>query len=112
MYADNNKGPGADALSPEFIHDLIDFLKIIAEETRFRILRELFRSGELTVSELYHTLQISQPSASQHLKILKDSGILKYRRKGRMTFYAIDRKGIIARYGEMLRYLNTEFFKK
>lgn len=110
MYTDNKQDPGSDTFSSELLLDLIGFLKIIAEETRFKILRELFSAEECTVSELYKALQISQSSASQHLRVLKNSGILKYRREGRKTFYSVDREGIITRYGDMIRYLHAELF--
>lgn len=110
MYEENKGDPGEGTFASELLLDLIGFLKIIAEETRFKILRELFRAEECTVSELYKALQISQSSASQHLRVLKNSGILKYRREGRRTYYAVDREGIIAHYGDMIRYMHAELF--
>lgn len=60
----------------------ISWLKALADETRWRIVRELL--GEpLTVNGLVERLQVSQYNVSKHLKILRTAGIVEGVRHGR-----------------------------
>lgn len=52
-----------------------DTLGALAEPTRLRIV-ELLRDGPLTVSEIVNKLQIQQPQASKHLKVLFEAKIV------------------------------------
>ena len=54
----------------------IELLKTLAHPARIRILEELVE-GVKCVSDFEETLDISQPNVSQHLKILKDAGLIR-----------------------------------
>jgi DNA-binding transcriptional ArsR family regulator len=59
--------------------------------------RELLRlvsDRELGVNELAERLGVSQPAASQHLKVLKDAGLVHGRVDGRRRLYRVDLEGI------------------
>lgn len=49
---------------------------------------------ELTVSELAERVGVSQPAASQHLKILRDAGLVRGRVDGRRRLYRVDGEGL------------------
>ncbi|WP_026582236.1 ArsR/SmtB family transcription factor [Bacillus sp. J33] len=51
-------------------------LSALAEPNRLQIV-ELLREGPLTVGEIAERLQIRQPQASKHLRVLSDAGIVK-----------------------------------
>lgn len=67
-------------------------LKAAGEETRLRILA-LFKSGELTVTELVTVLRQSQPRISRHLRLLCEAGLLERHREGTWIFYRLTEKG-------------------
>jgi DNA-binding transcriptional ArsR family regulator len=61
--------------------ELIDFIKIISEINRFKIIQLLYNNEEITVTDLSNFLQISQPAVSQHLKVLKLSSVVFSRKR-------------------------------
>ena len=60
----------------------------LADSTRRRLLIELSTSDR-TVSELASDLQISQPTVSQHLKVLRETGLVVYCSVGRSHHYRL-----------------------
>jgi DNA-binding transcriptional ArsR family regulator len=60
----------------------IPLLKALADETRWRIVRELL-AGPATVNELTDRLGASQYNVSKHLAILADAGIVEKERHGK-----------------------------
>jgi DNA-binding transcriptional ArsR family regulator len=65
-----------------------DTFRAIADPTRRRIL-ELLATGECPVSDLFESFNISLPAISQHLKILRESALVKERRSGRQRLYRV-----------------------
>jgi len=61
--------------------------KLLADETRLRVLRLLMESGELNVRALCDRLEQSQPAVSHHLALLRDAGVIRARRDGKHNFY-------------------------
>ena len=61
--------------------------KLLADETRLRVLRLLIESGELNVRALCDRLQQSQPAVSHHLALLRNAGVIRARRDGKHNFY-------------------------
>lgn len=69
--------------------DLARWLKATADPTRLRMLYLLSRHGELCVCDLQNSLDISQSSASRHLRTLREAGLVSDRRQGMWMHYAI-----------------------
>lgn len=69
--------------------DTLPFLRALSDETRLRILKLLYKQGELCVCELTFAMQLSQPKISRHLAILREQKILKDRREGQWIYYRI-----------------------
>ncbi|MCL9783558.1 metalloregulator ArsR/SmtB family transcription factor [Vibrio sp. S4M6] len=65
------------------------FFKLLADETRVRILMLIVREQCLSVGELTEALQVSQPKISRHLAQLRSSGVLVDLRQGQWVFYRI-----------------------
>jgi len=59
-----------------------------------RALLQLVLDRELPVSELAHRIGLSQPAASQHLKVLRDAGLVQGRVDGRRRLYRVDLEGL------------------
>ena len=65
-------------------------LKLLGDKTRLTIMA-LLKWRELCVCELLEVFEMSQPSISQHLRKLKDAGLVKEERKGQWIFYSINK---------------------
>lgn len=66
------------------------FFKLLADETRLRILMQLWVSEELCVCELQHTLEVNQSTISRHLGLLRDTRVAIRRRNGSWMYYRIN----------------------
>jgi ArsR family transcriptional regulator len=73
-------------------NEYIKVFRAFSDENRVRVL-ELLRGGEQCACVLLEDLQISQPTLSHHMKILRDSGIVKDRRAGKWTYYSFNEDG-------------------
>jgi DNA-binding transcriptional ArsR family regulator len=56
---------------------------------RIAIIDLLTENKKLTVTEIYERLSIEQASASHHLNILKNKGLLESKRDGKMILYSL-----------------------
>jgi DNA-binding transcriptional ArsR family regulator len=65
----------------------------LANHTRQVLLLRL-GSGPTNVGRLAQGMWVSRPAVSQHLKILKDAGLIRERREGRKRLYEIDPEGL------------------
>jgi len=63
-------------------------LQVLAEPRRLAIL-DLLRDGERPVGELVHRLGVSQPAVSEHLRVLKDAGLVEARVEAQRRLYRI-----------------------
>ena len=68
-------------------------LKAIAEPNRRRILR-LVRDDELPAGEIAAHFEITRPAVSQHLAVLKESGLVEERRNGTQRLYRARLEGL------------------
>jgi ArsR family transcriptional regulator len=78
--------------SPELMKT-VDFLKVIAEENRLKILC-LLQKGDLCVCDIWQYLGLPQNLTSHHLKVLKDFGLITSRKEGLRVHYSIDKKTV------------------
>ena len=70
-------------------------LGALADPTR-RLVFERLRLGPLSVGALAQGLPVSRPAVSQHLKILKDAGLVADHAEGTRRVYSIDPEGLAA----------------
>jgi DNA-binding transcriptional ArsR family regulator len=73
----------------------------LADPTRRRIFERLARRP-LAVGAIAEGLPVSRPAVSQHLKVLKEAGLVVDRAEGTRRVYQVDARGILA----MRRYLD------
>lgn len=64
------------------------FFKALSDPVRLEIL-EFLRDGEKCVCEIIPHLGLIQPVVSRHLRILKDAGIVKFRKDGNRRLYSV-----------------------
>jgi DNA-binding transcriptional ArsR family regulator len=67
----------------------------LSDPTRQQIFDRLSR-GALAVGELAEELPVTRPAVSQHLKVLKDAGLVLSRAEGTRNIYSVDPKGVAA----------------
>src|SRR5579883_711918 len=68
-------------------------LAALADPTRRRVFERL-HAGEASVGEIARGLPVSRPAVSQHLKVLKDAGLVADRAEGTRRVYFIDPHGL------------------
>ena len=66
----------------------------MGDGTRLKIL-ELIKKEELCVSDICKRFDITQPSVSHHLDILKRAGLVTSDKRGREVYYSFDREAMI-----------------
>jgi ArsR family transcriptional regulator, arsenate/arsenite/antimonite-responsive transcriptional repressor len=74
---------------------MADIFDIVADSTRREILQVLLDaqssgSGEVAVSQIVQALELSQPTVSKHLKVLRDAGLVRVREEGQHRYYHLD----------------------
>ncbi|WP_270239223.1 ArsR/SmtB family transcription factor [Kocuria marina] len=72
-----------------------DAYSALSDPTRRRILTAL-RGGPRPVGELVTELQVSQPTVSKHLKVLRDAGMVATRAQGQKRFYSLTAEPFVA----------------
>ena len=73
----------------------------LGDPTRRRIF-ELLQAGPRAVGELARDLPVSRPAVSQHLRVLKEAGLVTERREGTRRIYRLDPDGL----GELRAYFD------
>lgn len=81
----------------------VDAWTALGDATR-RAIFERLAERPSAVGELAAELPISRPAVSQHLKVLKEAGLVVHRRAGTRRIYAIDPSGISALRAELDRF--------
>ena len=68
---------------------LEDLFKVLANDTRLRILHTLLRASEATVGEVAHAVEMSTQAVSNQLQRMGDRGIVSARRDGNHIHYRV-----------------------
>ncbi len=81
-------------INPENLEKAASMLKAIAHPIRISIVGFLENGKKRTVTEIHNHLGIEQSTASHHLGILKDKGILVSKREGKNTWYFLKHENL------------------
>lgn len=76
-------------LNPKQIESAAELLKSISHPVRLSIIALLSEEEKLSVTEIYEELELKQAVASQHLILLKNSGILVCEKEGKNCYYSL-----------------------
>ena len=87
-YAGELKELAEKNVSKEYAMKKGKFFKALADMTRLRILG-LLAAREMCVCEVMVALDLTQPTASHHLRILENVGLVKDRKEGKWVFYSL-----------------------
>jgi ArsR family transcriptional regulator len=77
------------------------FAKAIADETRQKIMN-LVCCNSLPVNEIVEKLDVSQPTVSHHLAILREAGLVDAREEGKQTFYSLNQERVAVCCGQIM----------
>lgn len=72
---------------------IADIARALADPARFKII-ELLGRGDYCVNALANLLNMTQPAVSQHLKVLKQAGLVTPEKKGYWVHYSINSQAI------------------
>ncbi|HEO8420412.1 ArsR family transcriptional regulator [Niallia circulans] len=78
-------------MSTEQLETAANILKLLGDKTRLSIIGMLM-IHDCCVCEFVDVFQMSQPAISQHLRKLKDAGLVKEQRKGQWVIYSLDQQ--------------------
>ena len=73
----------------EMVLDVAEFFKVFGESSRIRILYAL-TERDMGVGELVEAVGMSQPAVSHQLRILRQNGLVKYRKDKKAVIYSLD----------------------
>ena len=84
--------------------DDVRLLQALAEPTRLAIVRQLASTGEVCACDFTDCCDVSQPTVSHHLKVLREAGVVSCERRGTWIYYRLEAKAAsrIAALGDLL----------
>lgn len=74
--------------------DTIAMLRALAHPVRLGIMRELAERPETCACDFTELFTVSQPTISAHLKVLREAGLVRTRRRGNQICYSIDLRAV------------------
>jgi ArsR family transcriptional regulator len=78
---------GRDAMSAPQAESVAGLLKALADPVRLRLMSLIAASEETCVCELTDTFDVSQPTISHHLRVLREAGLVESERRGTWVYY-------------------------
>jgi ArsR family transcriptional regulator, arsenate/arsenite/antimonite-responsive transcriptional repressor len=82
--------------------DIVLFAKALADDTRQKIMK-LCCCEWISVSEIVEKLgNVTQPTVSHHLAILRESGLVDARHEGKQTFYSLNQERVAFCCGQLM----------
>ena len=98
MSGDGNISQGTTVIDYKSIDDQAALFGVLADPTRLKLLRLLAQQREpnaLCVNALAYQLGVTQSAVSQHLRVLKSTGLVKGERRGYRIHYFINQETLI-----------------
>jgi ArsR family transcriptional regulator len=87
--------------------DCVEFCKALADDTRQQILVMLL-DGEKCVGDIVAAFNMSQPTISHHLGVLKQFNLVTSRKEGKLVFYDINRDNLVECCGMLMAKFDAE----
>jgi len=83
------------------IADPVLFAKALADQTRQKIMSECCCCW-LSVNEIRDKVNVSQPTVSHHLALLREAGLVNVREEGKQTFYSLNQERVAFCCGQLM----------
>ncbi len=96
---------------PEELQQIAHWAKALGHPARIAILQTLAEKGTCICGDVVATLPLAQPTVSQHLRELKDAGLIKGEIEGSKSCYCIDQeqlKALFAAFASLKESLNLD----
>ena len=92
----------------------MDIFYAIAEPTRRHIIEMLAKKGRLSATDISDKFSISAPAISQHLKVLRQAGLVSVEKQGQQRIYQLDMDTLydVERWTHKMTHLWNERFDK
>jgi ArsR family transcriptional regulator len=87
--------------------DCVEFCRALADDTRQQIL-VMLQPGELCVSEIVDAFDMSQPTISHHLSILRRFNLVTSRKEGKLVYYALNQDNMVECCGQLITKFDTQ----
>jgi ArsR family transcriptional regulator len=87
--------------------DPVLFAKAIADETRQKIMK-LTCCRWRSVTEIVEKLNVTQPTVSHHLALLREAGLVNFKEEGKQTFYQLNREVVNICCDQIIAKFSTE----
>ena len=87
----------------ETLYDMAGMFKVLSDPTRLKIINALMLE-EMCVCDVSALLNMSQPAVSHHLKTLRQTRLIKYRREGKVAYYSLEDAHIKALFNQCLNH--------
>lgn len=84
----SRQAPARQPLSDEAVDAVAEWLRVIAEPMRIRLI-EILKTGSSSVQGLAAQLRTSRPNISKHLAVLRQAGFVKGHKVGNHTLYEL-----------------------
>ena len=88
-------------MTADQVEKLSEVFKALSDPTRLRLVRLLgecssgvCEGGALCVNALAHRVGVTQSAVSQHLRVLRQAGLVRGERRGSFVHYSLDRDGL------------------
>jgi DNA-binding transcriptional ArsR family regulator len=94
-------GPETEPLTDVERNQLAERFKALADPTRVAIVNRLAAADEVCVCDLTATFDLSQPTISHHLKLLREAGLVESSRRGTWAYYRLVPEAIDALRGAL-----------
>ena len=94
VHADAVRRARATRLDPNTLDRVTNLFAVIADPNRLRILRAL-QTTELCVGDIGATVGLSESAVSHQLRLLREAGLVRNRREGRLVWYALDDEHVV-----------------
>jgi len=85
-----------------------EIMRALAHPLRLKILHFIDEQGEVTVNQIYHSLNLEQSITSQHLRILRLANLVLTSRKGKFIHYSVNYGGVENTNRTVRAFLETE----
>ncbi len=82
-----------------------EIMRALAHPLRLSIIEFIDKNKVINVNKIYNTLNLEQSITSQHLKILRNAGIVTTRRDGKFIYYSLSYETISKAWSTVEKYL-------
>ena len=90
--------------------DPVLFAKAIADETRQKIMK-LTCCRWRNVNDIVEQLNVTQPTVSHHLAVLREAGLVLYKEEGKQTYYTLNRELVSICCDQIVAKFSTEIIE-